>query len=305
MISIHAPPRGATQACQRGIMRLVFQFTPLREGRQGLIAQLARLDISIHAPPRGATLFSAFSQLLPKISIHAPPRGATGIGEALWLANLYFNSRPSARGDDAHAPSLFVAENISIHAPPRGATCTRRRSPPPSVHFNSRPSARGDAWCSATSETVSLFQFTPLREGRLLCFYPSFYFVKFQFTPLREGRRFIVPTPSILTNFNSRPSARGDLILSVTANIKYYFNSRPSARGDMPGIFQVERSFISIHAPPRGATPIDQHTSISRYISIHAPPRGATCNRLIDPAVIQFQFTPLREGRRQYFGIVR
>ena len=195
----------------------------------------------------------------------------------------YFNSRPSARGDDAHAPSLFVAENISIHAPPRGATCTRRRSPPPSVHFNSRPSARGDAWCSATSETVSLFQFTPLREGRLLCFYPSFYFVKFQFTPLREGRRFIVPTPSILTNFNSRPSARGDLILSVTANIKYYFNSRPSARGDMPGIFQVERSFISIHAPPR----------------------GATCNRLIDPAVIQFQFTPLREGRRQYFGIVR
>ena len=32
-ISIHAPPRGATQCPARRDNRVVFQFTPLREGR--------------------------------------------------------------------------------------------------------------------------------------------------------------------------------------------------------------------------------------------------------------------------------
>ena len=55
------------------------------------------------------------------------------------------------------------------------------------------------------------------------------------------------------------------------------FNSRPSARGD----------------PPRG------RRSRRTWISIHAPPRGATLeNRFLDKPVLQFQFTPLREGRR-------
>ena len=56
---------------------------------------------------------------------------------------------------------------------------------------------------------------------------------------------------------------------------------------------------ISIHAPPRGATRVDDFSRLSACISIHAPPRGAT-----HPARMQgiqhlpFQFTPLREGRQ-------
>ena len=61
---------------------------------------------------------------------------------------------------------------------------------------------------------------------------------------------------------------------SVTASTN--FNSRPSARGDPHGTNLPNSFFISIHAPPRGAT---------HFVSSYG-------------SVLQFQFTPLREGRR-------
>ena len=59
VISIHAPPRGATAIWREASPPTSFQFTPLREGRQGTDRDyIAQIMISIHAPPRGATLFS-------------------------------------------------------------------------------------------------------------------------------------------------------------------------------------------------------------------------------------------------------
>ena len=77
-----------------------------------------------------------------------------------------------------------------------------------------------------------------------------------------------------------------------------HFNSRPSARGDEKIISALEKKVISIHAPPRGATPTRtaasgrpeyfnsrpsargdgavSKTYVDEQISIHAPPRGAT-----------------------------
>ncbi len=98
-ISIHAPPRGATSARIRSDWLILFQFTPLREGRR-YFQSAEHLDcISIHAPPRGATrrrshdgspVLFQFTPLregrrqqrqrwldYQAISIHAPPRGAT------------------------------------------------------------------------------------------------------------------------------------------------------------------------------------------------------------------------------------
>ena len=99
--------------------------------------------------------------------------------------------------------------------------------------------------------------------------------------------------------FNSRPSARGDP-LSLSENTTMdNFNSRPSARGDSVGFRNQQRPFISIHAPPRGATERIRLPRGYGDISIHAPPRGATS--LYSLAIfssILFQFTPLREGRR-------
>ena len=78
--------------------------------------------------------------------------------------------------------------------------------------------------------------------------------------------------------FNSRPSARGDSTDTREEIILQYFNSRPSARGD--DIAHITRFdiVISIHAPPRGAT-----RAVLRAFA----------------ADTQFQFTPLREGRRR------
>ena len=108
---------------------------------------------------------------------------------------------------------------------------------PLSIHnsfdFNSRPSARGDISTAKLAMQYGIFQFTPLREGRL---HPSEwrycrqnYFNSrpsargdaqqrrnhrqpsiFQFTPLREGRQPCLLAQHQKANFNSRPSARGD-----------------------------------------------------------------------------------------------
>ena len=210
-----------------------FQFTPLREGRlcRGLYF-LYRPPISIHAPPRGATPQERGVHHQRRISIHAPPRGATRWARRSIPWTLYFNSRPSARGDKIEDAAITNAKIISIHAPPRGAT------------FGTFPLV-----------CPKRFQFTPLREGRLpptaliwQCRHISIHapprgatphhirragYDKFQFTPLREGRR------------NS----------FTTTITPYYFNSRPSARGDLfcwDVVYHAE--LISIHAPPRGAT---------------------------------------------------
>ena len=56
VISIHAPPRGATAPALTLRLRRSFQFTPLREGRRFPAPRHYPADnISIHAPPRGAT----------------------------------------------------------------------------------------------------------------------------------------------------------------------------------------------------------------------------------------------------------
>ena len=166
LISIHAPPRGATTA---------------RRGFPG------GSPISIHAPPRGATIpncatrtFAEYFNSRPSargdvalahvfhsrnISIHAPPRGATLRSALSSRAPSNFNSRPSARGD-ARWITIKKTRRISIHAPPRGATRNqfflisqhtfqftplregRRQADKARArykeNFNSRPSARGD-----------------------------------------------------------------------------------------------------------------------------------------------------------------
>ena len=56
------------------------------------------------------------------------------------------------------------------------------------VNFNSRPCVRGD-FDMSIAELETIFQFTPLREGRLVIMNNKGGVGKFQFTPLREGRR--------------------------------------------------------------------------------------------------------------------
>ncbi len=100
----------------------------------------------------------------------------------------HFNSRPSARGDVRVLVAAIIGA-ISIHAPPRGATLV---------------------FCS--SFAFCPFQFTPLREGRLSSFLSSVPHQLFQFTPLREGRPSI-PRGTVTTtpSFQFTPLREGRL----------------------------------------------------------------------------------------------
>ena len=144
----------------------------------------------------------------------------------------YFNSRPSARGDGRYKRRYARQRRISIHAPPRGATIGEIAAATGYIDFNSRPSARGDTRRNRASAAGKEFQFTPLREGRhssRLFFTSS---SAFQFTPLREGRR-----------------ERSDYIITVP---KFQFTPLREGRRDENAFSPPD--FISIHAPPRGAT---------------------------------------------------
>ena len=282
-----------------------FQFTPLREGRPPRIGRWWGLEcISIHAPPRGATTPSVEDDA-PEIFQFTPLREG----------RLHPQRIVHAREISIHAPprgatSLYLlcwyAENISIHAPPRGAT------PSSALHSN----------------VYVPFQFTPLREGRPMHDPREYPVSIFQFTPLREGRLVADYQALPADNFNSRPSARGDPsfhhFLNFASTFQFtplregrrqrggksspmprHFNSRPSARGDEEAHQRAREAHISIHAPPRGATVTSISSFKPRSEFQFTPLREGRRARLCQsPASYQFQFTPLREGRPPFFVAV-
>ena len=166
LISIHAPPRGATidEQCIDYVRR-EFQFTPLREGRPGINTPDDITKLFQFTPLREGRRNNNTERGEINISIHAPPRGATGRTRGV-CHRQHFNSRPSARGD-------FEQE------------MERRKRYP----FQFTPLREGRRAEYIHRRTFERFQFTPLREGRpLICSFCSCVTI-FQFTPLREGRR--------------------------------------------------------------------------------------------------------------------
>ena len=208
------------------------------------------------------------------ISIHAPPRGATASEIAVRTLSANFNSRPSARGDECRL-NFCAASAISIHAPPRGATLQRK---------------------SRTFRCA--FQFTPLREGRRVCYGRIYYEIIFQFTPLREGRLSTSARAIWRNYFNSRPSARGDQIDACAEGITL-FQFTPLREGRQGSKWRWAHGCISIHAPPRGATRsgngIGTKGGIFQFTPLREGRRGDAGK---ETAAGVFQFTPLREGRQ-------
>ena len=105
------------------------------------------------------------------------------------FGGAYFNSRPSARGDN------------------RG-DATRKKV----AIFQFTPLREGRPYALHGYSEIGRFQFTPLREGR-----PLFEtYVKehphFNSRPSARGDRRCLPDAPESAYFNSRPSARGDVL---------------------------------------------------------------------------------------------
>ena len=123
LISIHAPPRGATgRYVEIHGHRGYFNSRPSARGDASRRRVLPRSnDFNSRPSARGDGIFMAINSKARHISIHAPPRGATTVKNTRLERKIYFNSRPSARGDK-NAENPAETPTISIHAPPRGAT---------------------------------------------------------------------------------------------------------------------------------------------------------------------------------------
>ena len=268
--------RGDTYGSQGRRGLCYFNSRPSARGDRREVRKPHRGGISIHAPPRGATSACTSGLVFPHLFQFTPLREGRLGQNAGKRRGIYFNSRPSARGDitadiDPDNNEVFqftpLREGrrqfvirwlfvfISIHAPPRGATGGWRRLA--LVHRR--------------------FQFTPLREGRRMPrgTHPNSLAISIH-APPRGATPQAPPCRRLARYFNSRPSARGDEDVEGVLQKAKHFNSRPSARGDaaMADISAIGK--ISIHAPPRGATGLPHHVRRAGHISIHAPPRGAT-----------------------------
>ena len=257
VISIHAPPRGATRRffpvhpC-----RCNFNSRPSARGDHSLNDKQQLHLISIHAPPRGATRTRMIVAPLVLFQFTPLREGRLATWRKSSCSRTYFNSRPSARGDLIVCDDV-VNLNISIHAPPRGATYPEHLHSAGRFDFNSRPSARGDRYCFRESRATSIsihapprgatkqltrlwkptvFQFTPLREGRRAQRWNRLVEMKFQFTPLREGRRASRTATSAFRAFQFTPLREGRRSRSARRVRPSYFNSRPSARGDSSSV---------------------------------------------------------------------
>ena len=193
----------------------------LKEGIKGIY-------ISIHAPPRGATYNGAFGASSFVFQFTPLREGRHNVADVCSeLEN--FNSRPSARGDFSFFSFFSSLRKISIHAPPRGATA-KMQVIQRLKYFNSRPSARGDVNRRTLPRRRNRFQFTPLREGRLV--YSCCLLLSCMISihaPPRGATRCSAPSAHCRRcHFNSRPSARGDgKRYAISANL--LFNPYKSA----------------------------------------------------------------------------
>ena len=144
------------------------------------------------------------------------------------------------------------------------------------------------------------FQFTPLREGRPVASLETLSISRISIhAPPRGATQNAVKAFQKANNFNSRPSARGDGGRGPPFIVTLHFNSRPSARGDSASTLPNSVASYFNSRPSARGDGGSARVGKSRNISIHAPPRGATGLQSVRTWADRFQFTPLREGRRQ------
>ena len=298
VISIHAPPRGATGGRVIVLEGGIFQFTPLREGRHAFKPSRFTKNIFQFTPLREGRHPQKIQQAKDRLFQFTPLREGRPNRRSIGSFIFLFQFTPLREGRPGTA-SVAVPFFLFQFTPLReGRRARLRVCSAAQADFNSRPSARGDViWrgnCAAEN-----FNSRPSARGDPIRRIAARKSRRFQFTPLREGRRggvhlgqqaqriSIHAPPRGATaacasastagdDFNSRPSARGDTSALTIRTKSGNFNSRPSARGDFRKGFDAFNKSISIHAPPRGAT---------------------TMNKTILKQRV-FQFTPLREGRR-------
>ena len=167
-ISIHAPPRGATCGAYKKEENLIFQFTPLREGRPAHTRSGDSEPDNFNSRPSARGDLPLFRvRQVQDISIHAPPRGATVMIPA-FQPLIEFQFTPLREGRPSVAASSALATWIFQFTPLREGRLQEHPLYKPEMLFQFTPLREGRRWTWGRSPMRFSFQFTPLREGRLL-----------------------------------------------------------------------------------------------------------------------------------------
>ena len=233
---------------------------------------------------------------LPQVFQFTPLREGRPAGIFDATRRPYFNSRPSARGDDGLHTLFERLPDFNSRPSARGdiAALVAFRHV---EDFNSRPSARGDREFvhgaarvgisihapprGATSQKnakkgFTRFQFTPLREGRRGKSCTTSSFLRFQFTLLREGRLPTVCHASPPKAFQFTPLREGRLDDVMNALKPILFQFTPLREGRHVSDEGVRVHFYFNSRPSARGDSCTSISSVLFTISIHAPPRGAT-----------------------------
>ena len=167
---------------------------------------------------------------------------------------------------------------VSIHAPTRGATnvlqiCIIN------IRFQSTHPRGVRLLFASTTKMPALFQSTHprgVRQDGLVTLCP---FLMVSIHAPTRGATSIILIVIIFKLFQSTHPRGVRPILSICANIASKFQST-HPRGVRHDVYANFSDYyrVSIHAPTRGATPIESSSGKGKSVSIHAPTRGATCS---------------------------
>jgi len=301
-VSIHAPARGATDSPQPCCWAVLFQSTPLREGRRSPCPPSPRRTCFNPRPcARGDRGNLVAGRMDCKVSIHAPARGATP---------------PPWKGSGSSG--LFQSTPLREGRPGRG-----RGGSGQARGFNPRPCARGDRGKLLFSLSVFLFQSTPLREGRLertgglrppflVSIHAPARGATASRPPRGPGRMVSIHAPArgatqkereiwkgalvsihapargatrhrrrngaSPAGFNPRPCARGDGRRRLTERGRNEFQSTPLREGRLTTSAPLARAMVAFQSTPlrEGRLQAKASAFTPTAVSIHAPARGAT-----------------------------
>ena len=252
-----------------------------REGRDCIsLLSAAGGIVSIHAPARGATRKGEAEIAEALVSIHAPARGATNSWGWGMRSIGGFNSRAREGRDEPDKTTGFSKEGFNSRAREgrdrRGAP--HRESP---SCFNSRAREGRDRPALGMEKRLLGFN-SRAREGRdWSCRRRPCACTRFQFTRPRGARLSPRPRPPATWGcFNSRAREGRDAPGSRCRQEQRLFQfTRPRGARPAAGGHSRFGLFVSIHAPARGATRMNELQIFNNEVSIHAPARGATSDR--------------------------
>ena len=94
--------------------------------------------------------------------------------------------------------------------------------------------------------------------------------------PAKGATAIMSTSAATIDNFNPRSREGSDYVLRMHASRLWNFNPRSREGSDAKQCANTESQSISIHAPAKGATPMQQRLQQQQRISIHAPAKGAT-----------------------------